>query len=164
MKSGHPLEKERKEKFDNLISEYGLDSLKKEVIEKTRLKWNECYSRNKSLDFDLYSDATNNNVVIDAICNTSKRQCKVTGLDISHQKTESWFLSESSVKRIFNEDEVLFKELSRKFGSSSCDTMKTLFERIAHNVRNKYWNRVYMMRMRVKKYETSLFPIKYDSL
>jgi hypothetical protein len=67
------------------------------------------------------------------------RRCIVSGIDISHQKDNSHFLSECSINEIEKTEPILYLELDRKFAPKNSTSNRNYF--IAHNIRNKVSNR-----------------------
>jgi hypothetical protein len=67
------------------------------------------------------------------------RRCIVSGIDITHQKDNSHFLSECSIKEIEKTDPILYSELERKFAPRNSNSDRNYL--IAHNIRNKVSNR-----------------------
>ncbi len=106
---------------------------------------------------------------IDEKCTTinKERFCKITGIDISHQKPESQFISTKTVLAIFDRDEETFKTLFNQYVKTNDRNYLALHEiceKIAHNVRNKYWNREYRLEYLPYKYKNSLFPVMQDRI
>ncbi|MGB4837645.1 MAG: hypothetical protein WBP08_01505 [Saprospiraceae bacterium] len=95
------------------------------------------------------------------IHNVTPRKCKVTGIDITHQKGESKFLSQASIIRIFKTEPETFKGLLRKFSPRHPETMTfdKLCLEIAHNIRNSDSNRRHEIKRKTTIYKNSLFPL-----
>jgi hypothetical protein len=71
--------------------------------------------------------------------NTKNQKCLVTGIDISHQKKGSKFLSQKTIREMYFQDPATFKKLLEQFGSKRpyISREKQCYY-IAHNIRNKY--------------------------
>jgi hypothetical protein len=102
---------------------------------------------------------------------TSKelRVCKVTGIDISHQKEGSSFLSENTIKTIKENEPKIYEYLKLKFGPKLKQPKDQAgeFEMIAKNIRNQDSNqRAHQRAIQNKKdlavirYQNSLFPLQ----
>ena len=95
------------------------------------------------------------------IHNVAPRKCKITGIDITHQKGESKFLSQASIKRIFETEPETFKSLLKQFSPRQPETMTfdKLCLEIAHNIRNIDSNRRHEINRKTTIYKNSLFPL-----
>ncbi|MBL7824958.1 MAG: hypothetical protein JNK69_16235, partial [Saprospiraceae bacterium] len=102
---------------------------------------------------------------------TSKetRVCKVTGIDISHQKEGSSFLSENTLKTIKENEPKIYEYLKLKFGPKLKQPKDQAgeFEMIAKNIRNQDSNPRAQQRaiqhkkeLAVIRYQNSLFPLQ----
>jgi ribosomal protein S19E (S16A) len=99
-------------------------------------------------------------LVMDALAHTSIRKCRITGIDISNQKEGSYYLRESTIKRIYLENQVLYKRLKSEFGprKKQITTLKAEFEAIAKNIRNRDSNPRKRERDIFNRFKNSLFP------
>lgn len=91
--------------------------------------------------------ANSNNSIV-RICtsnNTKKpvRKCAVTGVNISMQKEESKLLSHTGLKYYLKTDKKIFDEVVNKYLPKTWIGAKseTQIKELAHNIRNKYYNR-----------------------
>ncbi len=102
---------------------------------------------------------------------TSKetRVCKVTEIDISHQKEGSSFLSENTLKTIKENEPKIYEYLKLKFGPKLKQPKDQAgeFEMIAKNIRNQDSNPRAQQRalqhkkeLAVIRYQNSLFPLQ----
>ncbi|MBK7799212.1 MAG: hypothetical protein IPJ53_08875 [Saprospiraceae bacterium] len=102
---------------------------------------------------------------------TSKetRVCKVTGIDISHQKEGSSFLRETTLKTIKEKEPKIYEYLKLKFGPKLKQPKDQAgeFEMIAKNIRNQDSNPRAQQRalqhkkeLAVIRYQNSLFPLQ----
>lgn len=66
--------------------------------------------------------------------------CKITGVDISMQRTDSFLLSHTGLSHLINSDYKEFERVKRKFLSPhwSCEPIEKQIKEIAHTIRNKY--------------------------
>lgn len=96
-----------------------------------------------------------------------KRFCRVTRLDISNQKKGSYYLRESTIQTIYENDSKLYKILFEYFRPTrkKINSIMDVFEGIAKRIRNIYTNRSARARKRLQKYndaieryKNSLFP------
>ncbi len=70
------------------------------------------------------------------------RNCTVTGLDISMQKAGSRFLGPNGIKHIYENDPALYYQLLSEIPSRWKDTkIEKQFEKIAHHIRDKFFNK-----------------------
>jgi len=77
-------------------------------------------------------------------CNFSEnRVCPITGIDITHQRKDSLLLSHTGLQYIHDNDPELFHLLSYRFLSDNWQNspVDVQIREIAHNIRNKYYNR-----------------------
>ncbi|MBK9961677.1 MAG: hypothetical protein IPP06_10225 [Saprospiraceae bacterium] len=97
------------------------------------------------------------------------RVCKVTGIDISHQKEGSSFLSENTIKTIKENEPKIYEYLKLKFGPKLKQPKDQAgeFEMIAKNIRNQDSNPRAQQRaiqhkkeLAVIRYQNSLFPLQ----
>lgn len=78
--------------------------------------------------------------------------CCVTGINISHQRKGSLFLSEKSIRNIYFNDPGKFKSLLKTFGSKKkrlSNEKQCYF--IAHNIRNLYYQIAHHLKSRYSK-------------
>lgn len=161
------MQKKRfKEKFNKILESYKMDTLKREISEKLKSKGDElllCYKMN---DFEhmrpiQQMDEMLKNEAYIYTHNITSQKCKITAIDISHQKRGSKFLSQASIKVLSELEPETFKTLVSKFGprqSLEGDTDKLCFD-IAHNIRNKDSNRRHEVERKILTYKNSLFPL-----
>lgn len=172
------MQKKRfKDRFYSLLEKNKLNTTKKQLKEKLQLKIDsvfKCYEMNdfeKSIcyemnDFDKSENSIKNGNMLRYepyiyIHNVTSKKCKITGIDISHQKTESKFLSKSSIYQIYKSDNNLFNDLLKRFSPKSPELMtieKQCLE-IAHNIRNTDSNKRHEIKRKTKLYANSLFPL-----
>ena len=119
-------------RFEKLLNRTGANSLKHELgaLIKNKIQYLLLKKRGKLTTIKKKETAENV---------TGERFCKITGIDITHQKKGSCFLSERTVKEIFNNDPATFKELERLFHGKN-KTIGKRFYSIAHNIRNSESN------------------------
>ena len=155
-----------KESFFQILEKYSLNTIQKEIESKLRTKGQtllECYEMN---DFqNIQSNSQNNKMLRNEpyiyIQNVTTRKCKITGIDITHQKGQSKFLSQSSIMTMYYDDSKTFYELKEKYGPKNPDKMplEKLCLEIAHNIRNRDSNKRHEIKRKITIYEKSLFPI-----
>lgn len=145
-------------------------------------KWCKITTENKTIGkHELVQDHTiiihglapiQSNTITDAenTPGTSKetKVCKVTGIDISHQKEGSSFLRETTLKTIKENEPKIYEYLKLKFGPKLKQPKDQAgeFEMIAKNIRNQDSNpRAHQRAIQHKKelavirYQNSLFPL-----
>lgn len=159
-----------KDSFFKVLEKYTLDTIQKEIYTKLRTKGKElleCYGMN---DFqNIQSNSQNNEMLRNEpyiyIQNVTIRKCKITGIDITHQKSESKFLSMASIKRIFETEPDTFKTLVGNFSPKEPETMNfdKLCLEIAHNIRNKDSNKRHEIKRKTEYYRNSFFPLDINS-
>lgn len=155
-----------KKKIDTIIEKYNLNQIYKDIKSKLRTKGKEllkCYDMN---DFQNIQSNIQNSEMLRYepyiyIHNLTQRKCKITGIDITHQKSESKFLSMSSIKRIYETEPETFKTLIGNFSPKEPETMDfdKLCLEIAHNIRNRESNRRREIERKTIIYKCSLFPL-----
>jgi len=155
-----------KDKFDTIIEKYNLNQIYKEIESKLKDKGKqllECYEMN---DFQNETKETEKGNMLQNesyinIHNLTRRICRITGLDITHQKGESKFLSQLSIKRIFETEPETFKTLISNFSPKEPETMSfdKLCLEIAHNIRNRDSNKRNEINRKTAYYKNSLFPL-----
>ena len=71
-----------------------------------------------------------------------RRFCKVTGLNISMQKEDSFLLSHTGLKYYFKTDKKVFNEVKRKYLTNNWmnEPLKIQIREIAHSIRTKRYN------------------------
>lgn len=76
------------------------------------------------------------------ILTTGERFCKVTGIDISMQKSDSKFLNISCLRFLFENDRSTFDKLKSKRLSRRWENkpLEIQFRELAHSIRNEYFN------------------------
>ncbi len=154
---GHvPKEYKRtKDKFRNLIN----SNIQNEISKLIENKWQQLAKNvpllpsvvNANLS-DCYPYIVSNKSII-------VKKCPITGIEISHQKKESNFLSEQSINEIQKTDIELYKSLILKFASKKPKGKINYF--IAHNIRNQKFNDKHNFKKRYLKAieQTQLFNI-----
>ncbi len=82
------------------------------------------------------------NISPSTVSTTTDYVCKVTGIDISMQKSESMFLCSAGIKYLYNHDRDLYDKLSDERLSSKWlrYPLEIQFREIAHSIRNEYYN------------------------
>lgn len=176
-----------KEKFSRILELYKLDTLKKEIDSKLKAKGKEllkshdlkeCYKMNDITDVQSVTECYKMNDFVEVtetpkngemlqnepyiyFHSITQRKCMVTGIDISHQKDDSKFLSKASIKKIFETDPENFKKLSQKFSPRHPEkmTFEKLCLEIAHNIRNRDSNKRHEIKRKKVFYKNSLFPL-----
>ena len=171
-----------KKSFFGILEKYSLNNLKKEIDTKLRAKGKElleCYEMNdfqsqpsvkKCYEMNDFQEVTKTpkkgemlrNEPYIYIHSITQRKCIVTDIDISHQKDESKFLSEASIKKIFETDPETFKKLSQNFSPRHPEkmTFEKLCLEIAHNIRNRDSNKRHEIKRKKVFYKNSLFPLE----
>ena len=97
-------------------------------------------SNNLSIDKDLVSESM------------KRRECIVTGLDISMQKESSRFLSISGIRFLFEHDRDQYNKLLSELPSKwHNDTREVQEYKIAHHIRDKFFNLRNSTRRAIKK-------------
>lgn len=68
------------------------------------------------------------------------RICKVTGIDISNQRNDSFLLSHTGLKKLKTSDSTTYEEIKKIFLSDNWETSSTeaQIREIAHNIRSRY--------------------------
>lgn len=71
------------------------------------------------------------------------KKCMVTGIDISSQKRDSFLLSHTGLKQLFEKNLIEFNRIKNKYLSIKwiSEDLDTQIKEIAHNIRNSYYNR-----------------------
>ena len=87
------------------------------------------------LGMDEVNDLTNYEV--------STSQCRLTGLDISSQRSDSFLLSHTGLRYLFLYDSETFQQLQNKFLSTKWinEPLEVQIREIAHGIRNTFNNR-----------------------
>ena len=87
-----------------------------------------------------------------------KRFCRVTRLDISNQKKGSYYLRESTIQTIYENDSKLYKILFEYFRPTrkKINSIMDVFEGIAKRIRNIYTNRSAKARKKLQKYNDAI--------
>jgi hypothetical protein len=140
--SGSHASRERKQ-YQELISKYGrtFNSLNKLMFDEI-----ECLANS-----DHFSNSVENrplaNSDLSLYCQISPTVinstiCKVTGIDISCQKTGSVFLSTSGIRKVKETDPKTFEILKRERLSKKWESYSESvhIREIAHSIRNEYFN------------------------
>lgn len=155
-----------KDNFIQVVEKYSLNTIHKEIESKLRTKGKEllgCYEMNDFQNIEIQSQNTEmlRNEANIYIHNVTQRKCKITGIDITHQKGESKFLSQLSIKRIFETEPETFKTLISNFSPKEPETMSfdKLCLEIAHNIRNRDSNKRNEINRKTAYYKNSLFPL-----
>jgi hypothetical protein len=152
-----------KDKFESILEKYSLNTLKKEITAKMQSKIDEllqCYEMNDFVGAWNYSVMLRNETLI-YFHSVTKRKCIVTGIDISHQKDDSLFLSESSIFAMYQDKHQDFEKLRKKFGGrmKNESNIKKLCYYIAHNIRNRDSNKRREILRKKETYQNTLFPM-----
>lgn len=93
-----------------------------------------------------------------------KRFCKVTRFDISHQSDKSIFLSDKSIRIIYQKDSIKFEWLLKEFfPESEFEPINQICDTIAHRIRNRDSDMRRAINNRKIKYKSSLFPFEYEN-
>lgn len=99
----------------------------------------------------------------DICCNRSvfKNQCVITKLDISHQRKGAKFLSEKTVLKLLKSRKKSAADLIKKYlpKKRTGESLEKQAYYIAHNIRNAESNKRHELKVKVRRYEFSLFPI-----
>ena len=155
-----------KNKFDDIIKKYGLNRIYNEIDNKLKSKGQElliCPVLNnfKNETIEPEKDRMSRFEPYIYFQNETQRKCIITGLDISHQKDDSLFLSECSILKLFDNDKNEFDRLKNSFGPRGKKefNLKDLCYYMAHNIRNRHSNKRHEIKRKRKKYENSLFPL-----
>jgi hypothetical protein len=71
---------------------------------------------------------------------STKKYCKLTGIEIKDQRENSFLLSHGGLKNIIKHHPERFKDLERRFlsGKWATATQQTKIKEIAHNIRTRY--------------------------
>jgi hypothetical protein len=71
---------------------------------------------------------------------STKKYCKLTGIEIKDQREHSFLLSHGGLKNIIKHHPERFKDLERRFlsGKWATATQQTKIKEIAHNIRTRY--------------------------
>ena len=87
------------------------------------------------LSMDEVNDLTNYEV--------STSQCRLTGLDITSQRSDSFLLSHTGLRYLFLYDSVTFQQLQNKFLTTKWinEPLEVQIREIAHGIRNAFNNR-----------------------
>lgn len=166
------MQKKRfKESFFQILEKYSLNTIHKEIESKLRAKGKElleCYEMNDFLNIEIQSQNTEMLRIEPYIYiqNVTQRKCKITGIDITQQKGESKFLSQSSIKRIFETEPETFKTLLSNFSPKDPERMSfdKLCLEIAHNIRNRDSNKRFEIKRKTEFYRNSFFPLDINSI
>jgi hypothetical protein len=78
----------------------------------------------------------------------SLRKCRLTGVDISTQREDSFLLSHSGLKNLIEQNPREFERIKRRFLNSHWFTkdIQTQVKEIAHNIRSRYNHRTRLQR------------------
>lgn len=161
------MEKKRfKDKFISIIEKHDLQTFKREIVNKSITKGQSllCYDLTDLQQPEIIisnSELLRNDTYIYSHSVTSKK-CIITGIDISHQKGESKFLSTKSIENISESDPETFLKLLRLFSPRNAKemTFKKLCQEIAHNIRNSDSNARQKFMKSSIYFENSMFPIE----
>ena len=160
-------EKKRfKDKFISIIEKYDLQTIKKEIVNKSIAKGESlfCYDLNDLQQPERIisnTDLLRNELYI-YVQSVTPKKCIITGIDISHQKGESKFLSAKSIENISESDPETFLKLLRLFSPRNAKemTFKKLCQEVAHNIRNSDSNARQKFMKNSIYFENSMFPIE----
>ena len=74
---------------------------------------------------------------------STDNKCKVTGMNISMQKADSFLLSHTGLKYYYKTDKKIFKQIKRHYLTKRWwrEDYQTQIKEIAHNIRNRYNNK-----------------------
>ena len=155
-----------KERFYQTLELHELHTIKREIREKLESKGNEllgCYEMN---NFQNKTPTSKKGEVLqnEAYIYTqtlTPRKCKITGIDISHQKGDSKFLSMATIRTLSETEPETFKYLLLNFSPKKPNmlTREKLWMEIAHNIRNRDSNKRHELIRKTLLYKNSLFPI-----
>jgi hypothetical protein len=155
-----------KDKFDDIIEKHELNQTYKEIKTKLKNKGQkllECYEMNdfENKTTEPEKDKMLRNEPYIYIHNVTSKKCIITGVDITHQKDDSHFLSENSIMKIYETDSKEFERLNKDFGPKTGDakTLNEICYYIAHNIRNRDSNKRHEVKRKIVKYQNSLFPL-----
>lgn len=153
----------KRKKFQGLINKYGSsfsgikDLIKQEINQlidmPAEVKGSDCYHFADQNNVTSLSDSYKNKAECYPLlsCNNQPTSsppipnvmnCLVTGIDISHQKKGSKFLSETSIRWIFKIDREQYLKLQNKYltNKRKNESLNIQFREIAHQIRNKFNN------------------------
>jgi hypothetical protein len=160
-----------KDDFIQVVEKYSLNTIYKEIESKLRAKGKELLECNEMNDFQNVEIQSQNTEMLRIesyiyIQNVTQRKCKITGIDITQQKGESKFLSQASIKRIFETEPETFKTLLSNFSPKEPERMSfdKLCLEIAHNIRNRDSNKRHEIIRKTEFYRNSFFPLHINSI
>jgi hypothetical protein len=161
------MQKKRfKDSFVKILDKYSLNTIQKEIESKLRAKGKElleCYDMNdfQNIESNSQKDEMLRYEPYIYVHNVTLKKCKITGIDITHQKGESKFLSQASIMKMYDVNRKTFNELKEKFGPKNPDKMPIdkLCLEIAHNIRNRDSNKRHEIKRKKTIYKNSLFPL-----
>lgn len=143
------------------------DNVHKIIGDKLLEKWYKVTTVNDSINiYELVQGHTNIISDLVPVQNDSanqgnKRLCVITGIDISHQKDSSKFLSEHSVKQFLDSDPESFEKLKLKFCPNyDRKEIDQICYDIAHNIRNSESNFKQQIQTRKKNIQNHCFHLK----
>lgn len=158
--------KRLKDNFERILKDYKLDTIKIELSKQLKIKGEhlmKCYEMNdfQNTESEPPNDEMLRNETYIYIHNVTPRKCKITGIDITHQKEESKFVSAKTVIMLFDSDRNKFNELMKSFSPKNPDQMSftDLCKEVAHNVRNRDSNKRHEIKRKTDYYRNSLFPL-----
>jgi hypothetical protein len=88
---------------------------------------------------------------------STKKYCKLTGIEIKDQRENSFLLSHIGLKYISKHHPERFKDLEKRFlsGKWTNATQQTKIKEIAHNIRTRYTRQV----QRHNPQQTTIFEV-----
>lgn len=93
-----------------------------------------------------------------------KGSVRLQGFDISHQSDKSIFLSDKSIRILYQKDSIKFEWLLKEFfPESEFEPIDQICDTIAHRIRNRDSDMRRAINDRTIKYKTSLFPFEYEN-
>ncbi len=155
--------KERlKKDMSKIIEKYGINTIKKELVNNLNQKVNELIKCHKFHDIGNIGINTKSrkNIMSQFQQNIYLKNvtlCKITGIDISHQEENKKYILGTSIRELkekdFNSFEILIKRYKTKNWVNF--TNDQMINEIAHRVRRNYQT----LFEKKRKYQSSLFPL-----
>lgn len=154
-----------KDSLFQILEKYSLNTIQKEIESKLKAKGNDLLKCNEMNDFQIVEFQCSKNEMLRNepyiySHNVTTKKCMITGIDITHQKGESKFLSQSSIINLFKTEPETFKSLLSKFSPKKPEimTFDKLCLEIAHNIRNRDSNKRNAIIRKTEYYRNSFFP------
>ncbi len=154
------------EQFKNLINKFNSNNIQNDLSIQIKNKWNELINTDsKKRDkltaflneisvqkkgqinrvFDEVEKSKKGQINTSNIglnCPLTEKQCLVTGLDISIQKTISKFMSISGIKFHKKNNPKIYTELEKRLSDKwKNNSLEIQIREIAHGIRNEYFNK-----------------------